>query len=324
MKLPFTFAAPLIFRLVLPGIFLAAGLLPMLEFMWRQIEPPIELKAVLPFFMVVLGWLITVLDQPIYTLFMGRRFWPPCIKTLYLEGEQNRLTALRRKYAAAAESNNVQLRTELALQMAAFPLATNEEIRGEREAVYPTRLGNLIAEYEEYPTIKYGVDGAFYWYRIWLNLGKDIKNELDERQAFVDGVIYLSFVFYLSAAFAFLYAMLELFVGLSLMPPTSWQLYLPLTPVLAITGYALYWLSLPAQNQYGKHFKAMFDCHYSTFDPKPVLKIIADATGNPTIALEEGPDAYRIAWRYLHWHRFRRPGTTTNVNFEEARVVRRP
>jgi hypothetical protein len=48
----------------------------------------------------------------------------------------------------------------------------------------------------------------------------------------------------------------------------------------------------------------MFDCFYTKYDPKGVLEVVARAVGEPQVKEMTGPNAYRIAWRYLRWHEF--------------------
>jgi hypothetical protein len=67
----------------------------------------------------------------------------------------------------------------------------------------PTRLGNLTYEYELYPNCKYGLDSVFFFYRTWVSIDKDLRDELDRKQASVDGAFYLSFVLALAALWFF-------------------------------------------------------------------------------------------------------------------------
>jgi hypothetical protein len=186
---------------------------------------------------------------------------------------------------------------------------------------YPTRLGNLITEYETYPDIKYGMDGVFYWYRIALYLDKDLRTELDEQQSVVDGFLYLSFVLYVTCGIFILYAFLNYFTNFGLTAQLTGSTLLVVAAASGLLGYILYRLSLPSHAQYGQLFKATFDCFYGKYDPKTALEIIAKATGEDWIRHESGPSAYRIVWRYLRWHEFRPRGSEGNINFEQARQI---
>src|SRR5262249_2356964 len=79
---------------------------------------------------------------------------------------------------------------------------------GEAYVQYPTRLGNIIESFENYPNVKYGLDSVFYWYRLWVVLDKDLREEIDSAQAVVDSTVYISFVLYVSGLVMLVYAAL--------------------------------------------------------------------------------------------------------------------
>jgi energy-converting hydrogenase Eha subunit G len=74
MKLPFSFGTRLVFRLVLPGLVATLALLPILRYWQLRVVPDVALTLILPFIVVFLGWLINLVDMPIYQIFEGRRF----------------------------------------------------------------------------------------------------------------------------------------------------------------------------------------------------------------------------------------------------------
>jgi len=136
-----------------------------------------------------------------------------------------------------------------------YPLAPN----GRRTARFPTLLGNIITEFEEYPTRKYDADGVFYWPRVWWKLPKEVREALDDTQAMVDGALYVSAILYALAPLCLVYAL----ASRAFTPPlvrnaTAGELVL-LAVAGPICGYALYRLSLPAHRQFGEQVKAMFD-----------------------------------------------------------------
>jgi len=61
----------------------------------------------------------------------------------------------------------------------------------------------------------------------------------------------------------------------------------------------------------------MFDQFYGEIDVKPVLSVLSERTGIREYEQLEGAEAYKMAWRYLRWHRLRRPGESSNVNAED-------
>ena len=76
MKLPFDLGVKFIFRLVAPGFVLALGLYPLLAGLRDAsgVTAPVEYIFIVS--ILIAGWLMILLDQPIYMLFEGRRFWP--------------------------------------------------------------------------------------------------------------------------------------------------------------------------------------------------------------------------------------------------------
>ncbi len=94
MKLPFDLRVKLIFRLILPGFFLTLGLFPALATVRDRAQWSIAAEYIFILSILVTGWFITLLDQPIYMLFEGRRFWPMRMRTYFVTQEQKRLRQL--------------------------------------------------------------------------------------------------------------------------------------------------------------------------------------------------------------------------------------
>ncbi len=49
-----------------------------------------------------------------------------------------------------------------------------------------------MASYEYYPETRYGMDSAFYWYRIWLVIPDDTRKEYDNSWALGQAWLYIS------------------------------------------------------------------------------------------------------------------------------------
>jgi hypothetical protein len=269
----------------------------------------------LPFALVFLGLLVNLLDMPIYQVFEGRRFWPDWLRSRLIDRQSTRLRRLQSEIARYRSLGRHDLATEVEILTTDFPLTSD----GGRVAKYPTRLGNIITEYEEYPTRKYEADGVFYWSRVWWKMPKEVRDSLDDMQAMVDGALYLSALLYLIAPLCILYAIIDTYLAPDLIRAVS-GLRLVLLAALSVTaGYAFYRLSLPAHRQFGEQVKAMFDCFLAEVNVQPVIDVIARKTGEYRVKGESPSVAYRIAWRYLRWHRFRPYDATDNVNIEQIR-----
>lgn len=338
MKLPFSLGSRLVFRLLFPGSVLAVALLPLVEWLLGVLGIPVERLTLLSILAVALGWLVSIADMQIYMLYEGRRFWPRWAHVRFLALEQARLHRLqgggpipaarpmafgRRWWRTsrcegrpdrerrirqwqlrnAERRRRASARAEADIEAAAFPLE-----QGQVKARYPTRLGNFITQHEVYPSEKYRLDSVFFWNWIWVGLPKDLRDEIDERQAQVDGTLYVSFALYVDALLLLLYALLDALLGFRLVATIGWPALLALTAACVAAAHGLYRLSLQAHRQYGELFRAVVDRHLDSIDLKPALQALSEASGTTAFADLKGAKARRAAWAFLRWHRMRRPG----------------
>lgn len=313
MKFPFTFDLASVFRLFIPGFCLAIAIDPIIDVAFNaiKVQKPTEFYYV--FGSVLLGWIISLFDMHIYMVYEGRRFWPPCFVRLGRKREKGRLQRLKDLYDEADKTTNPAiLPVEYEIQQAQFPI--NEA--GERYVIYPTRLGNIITEYEQYPDVKYGMDGVFYWYRVWFAVPKDIRDELTRQQSIADSSVYMSVVLFVSSLLFILYALLNILGLVKISPNLDINWLIPV--IFTLPGsYGFYKIALQSHSVYGSFFKAMFDHFHTKVDVKPLLSNLARRTGIEKYKLLDGPEAYKMAWRYLRWHELREPGENKNVNAED-------
>jgi hypothetical protein len=160
---------------------------------------PVDPLLYLPPVALFGGWLLGLCDSQIYMLYQGRRYWPMWLRGWALRREQKRPRRLEASAEQARARGDRPRYLEACSDIARFPLAPD----GERHAAMPTRLGNLMYEYELYPSCKYGLDSVFFFYWIWVSIDKDLRDEIDRKQASVDGAVYLAFVLALAAVWFF-------------------------------------------------------------------------------------------------------------------------
>lgn len=306
MKFPFEFSTKLVFRLIFPGAVLAAAFAPLVHFAMRAFGFPIRIDYAFPVETVAFGWLVILCDMHIYMLLEGRRYWPSCLRKLFVASENRRL----KKLVDVVEHGKATKRDkgEVELDYSRFPV--NKD--GDPHADYPTRLGNLLDSFESYPGLKYGLDGVFYWYRLWLVLDKDSREELDNAQALADCAVYLVFALYLSGVLMFGYAA----IGYAATLGSAWVpvVNLPYVPgygvlilmgvLCFVGGFSLYRLSMHIHANFGELFKSVFDQHRGKLAFDDVVKEIGRIRGAPYSRLSE-VERGRVVWRYLRWHRIR-------------------
>lgn len=223
MKIPFNFSFALLIRLYFPGLFWSAITFPVFSEVFKKIKflEIFSKPEYIPLAAIFWGIIIYVLDDTIYQILEGRILWPSFFSNWKVEREKKyikKLLYLNEKLEKKDLNLNEKLKKEklnvegkpkkekleliekrereiarvsqqieeLWYKLRVFPVDGDVEYR----AVYPTRLGNIIQGYELYPQSRYGLDAIFYWYRIWLKLDKNIKEEIDNVSAKADFTVY--------------------------------------------------------------------------------------------------------------------------------------
>lgn len=301
MKLPFSFDLKLVFRLLLPGFILGVALYPLVRTLISAVTArPIGTEVLLVPLTIVAGWSVIVMDMSIYMVFEGRRYWPSWLLKLGVRREERRLKALQQQIATGRLADRRRY-LEAGVEMRRFPMDQD----GAYRAKLPTRLGNLLAAYEGYSERIYGMDPPFYWSRLWLTLGKELREEIDGQQAMTDSATYTAAALLFSGALLALYGLLGLLrPGLvkSLPAPSV----LGILAALSITsGYVLYRCSLHLHAQFGETFKSVFDLYRGNL--RPLDDVMSEVTSlSQDVRLASDPKArYKAVWRYLHNYRIK-------------------
>lgn len=124
--------------------------------------------------------------------------------------------------------------------------------------VLPTRLGNVIRSFENYPRKQYGIDGVRVWTRITSMAAKEDLVAVD------DGKIGLDF-FLNCSLLSGLMALLLLILGLVFRVPfrETWTVFVWLTAMLAgLLGWLLaYEASIGQASTWGDQVKSIFDLY---------------------------------------------------------------
>lgn len=236
----------------------------------------------------VFGALISAVNNITYKIFEGRMLWPNRLLDLWIGRQQARVERLRAQ-AEMPRSANVRIenqRRESWDELRTYPMNDDNEYY----ASSPTRLGNILTGYEQYPLSRYGMSGIFYFPRLWIAIKKEIKEDIDSAWSIADGFLSLSATSMTGGALWLLSGLLG-----SLEVPVRVPLGEPWYAILAgvgwiALGYGFYRLSLPFHRQNGDTFKAMFDLYRAQ-----IWKITK---------LEPGENqAWKTAWLYLQYKR---------------------
>jgi hypothetical protein len=187
-----------------------------------------------------------------------------------LGGEQRRYDALL--VCREDESRSSEDRTNAAWRLDRF-------FPDGRSRLLPTRLGNAIRAFEDYPYKRWCLDGVALWPRVELML------TADEREPYTDAKIDVSV--FLNAAVAATLVGAALVVDAILNAPLDWYWgWLYLAPFLV--AYLAYRSSVGAAARWGSEVRACFDLHRRDLYPKYGLR------------LPRSPDEERVLARQLN------------------------
>jgi len=278
---------PIFMRLVLPGLLATAVLYPAVarllkyfpfdsDHLWQR---PVS-YAVLVF---LSGALISTANDEIYKIYEGRTCWPPPLRLWAIKRQQARIDKLKK---AAATTSEQTVYNELSSELRVYPTGDT----GQRVATHPTMIGNILAGYEQYPNTRYGMDSVFYWTRIWLQMDKDKKEDIDSQWSIADGFLTLSAISFVAtpvwAAQALSAALFSM--GTNFLPLHSAGYALLASPGWLVLGYFWYRLSLPFHRQNGEIFKAIFDLYREKVRDMTALRPHEQKT-------------WKAAWAYLQY-----------------------
>lgn len=258
--------------------------------------------------------------MPIYIFFEGRRYWPVWALKIFHQMERQRLASLHRTMRACETKQKLNetrfQRTiagrhylEAAVEISSFPLNTNRLMP---EVTWPTRLGNLIAAFEQYPSIKYGLDAVFFWPRIWVAIDQPLRDEIDNQQAQADGLLYSVVALILSSATFAAYRVFHLDWPADSTFKMGSVDDLAASIVCIVLAFVVYRFSLHAHRQFGELFKAMFDQYRDKIALEENVKLVANLAGDPQLVGEIDYMKNVAVWRFLRWHRVRLRGESTN------------
>jgi hypothetical protein len=283
---------PVLMRVILPGLEATAVLYPTVAWLLHflphdgaEIWQPIAAYVVL---VLLLGAMISTMNGEIYKIYEGRMGWPE----RFAEWTRQRQRARLERLSKAAESAATKvLFDEIWEKLRAYPI--ND--KGDPEVTQPTMLGNILAAYEQYPNNRYGMDSVFYFRRIWLQLDKDQKEEIDNQWCVADGLLLLSAIGLAGATIWTAQALVALLgisrIGLPFGAP-GWALA-GAAGWLAL-GVSWYRFSLPFHRENGEVFKSIFDIY---------RKKVWSLTGfKPSEA-----ETWTAAWSYLQYLAVRCP-----------------
>lgn len=128
----------------------------------------------------------------------------------------------------------------------------------EEEAVLPTRLGNILRSFEDYPERQYGMEAITLWPRLVSRVDERFAVQIDDAKSSLDFMLNSSL---LCGLLAFLFGAVRLHYPVGLVEPSAWLPALLVFGVLLGGSILLYVLSLPRASAWGNVVKSAFDLY---------------------------------------------------------------
>jgi hypothetical protein len=223
---------------------------------------------------VVLGIIISSNDFYIYKILSGYKGLPSYLCSILNAQELNEYNKNKNllKYLQKEPRPSTNCMSciedkiiELSGEIRKYPFNKDPSIN----FFYPvtwTKLGNIIAEYETYPEVCYGMSFNVFWYRLWYVLSKDEQEDIGQRGAKSDFLSYMAFLFFLYSFFAGfgIYPQIKEFLSFGASDEIArWFIVWFLSFVVFFVIHRIFYDSaIEAHENYGGYIKALFDIHY--------------------------------------------------------------
>jgi len=255
------FGLPFFYRVILPGTVVTISAFPLLSPFLSNLG--IGGKDQTPYLIgisVAFGFVLSLFGDPIYQLLEGRFGWPHWL-VAWRTKRWTKLVEVKMARQKELDQQDPEYK-ECWYLLRQFPVDAN----GDPTALQPSRIGNVISAYEQYPKVRYGMDSVFYWPRLWLLIDKDVREEIDSPWAAVDSILYAGFG---AAVVGVLYAILAVSFGLGIAAGLPGFSSVAAVGLL-IAGLVLVYvfllciqLSVPGLVANGENFKSVFDLYRS-------------------------------------------------------------
>jgi hypothetical protein len=124
----------------------------------------------------------------------------------------------------------------------------------------PTRFGNIIRSAELYPQTSYGLDGAFWWPRLFPLIPEVIQDNMNEQLVSMMTLIHLSCLSFLAGLFSIFHFLSPGFFHFGQPTSREW-IALGIFAALMIFSWLAYLGTLAKANSYGLLIRSSYDRH---------------------------------------------------------------
>jgi len=134
----------------------------------------------------------------------------------------------------------------------------NTDFPKDAGGVLPTRLGNVIRSFEDYPKRQYGLEAITLWPRLVAQIDERYAAQIDDAKSSLDFMLNSSLLCGLLAA---LFAAVRLYYPVGLTETSGWSSLVPVLAALLAAAYLLYRLSVSRAYAWGTMVRGAFDLY---------------------------------------------------------------
>lgn len=140
----------------------------------------------------------------------------------------------------------------------ALARSLNKQFPTDESAVLPTRLGNVIRSFEDYPNRQYKIESITLWPRLISRIDEQYSSQIGDAKSSLDFMLNSSL---LCGLLALLFGSIRLYYPVGLVEPSSWLPALLVFGALLTSSYLLYGVSLSRAGAWGELVKGAFDLY---------------------------------------------------------------
>jgi hypothetical protein len=287
-------------------LFVVLGLVfvqPLLPLAWQVVGSPGELDTggvlAVSFATLLLSGLLFHLNNPLIRFYEGypwREGWLGQKRVRHYEQQFDAIEArwrgMRTLLRKMPDKQSVDY-AEIRKWRNQIGIARNRELPGEKAYVLPTRLGNVIRSFEEYPRMQYGLDAIALWPHLLEVIDKDHAAAIEDEKTGFDFMLNTSFLLGVLAV-ATLYAGLADLLPLAPRNEIPWAWPAQLAAFVGI-AYVAYLSAINRAQGWGSAVRAAFETNRWTLLGK--------------LGYQGGPgtlEAERDLWEYISQQVLRR------------------
>jgi hypothetical protein len=288
------------------SLFVVLGLIlvqPLLPLAWQVVGSPSELDTggvlAVSFATLLLSGLLFHLNNPLIRFYEGypwREGWLGQKRVRHYErrfdaseARWRGMRTLLRKMSDKQSDDYV----EISKWRDRIGIARNRELPGEKALVLPTRLGNVIRSFEEYPRMQYGLDAIALWPHLLEVIDKDHAAAIEDEKVGFDFMLNMSFLLGMLGV-ATLYAGLADLVSAATRNETPWSWLVQLAAFAGL-AYLAYLSAINRATGWGSAVRAAFETNRWT-----ILRQLGYQAAPATL------EAERDLWKYISQQVLRR------------------